>query len=125
MGAGEVIGILVSIISVAAGLPEVYRQYQKDPRGFWKTIRLMGAYCLYGSVGIALLLLSLDGPQPPDKAGAATAFMILWIIYGALWLVRLAPRQTPLPGWVARRFSLLDYAIAGVIFLSGSYVFLG
>lgn len=123
--AGDVIGLLLAVVSFATAIPAAYDQYRKDPRGFWKTLKLMGIYALYTAVGIGVLLLSLSGPQPPAKAGIATLFMLTWIGYGALWLVRFAPRYEPLPAWIDKRGSPLDYICAAVIALTGMNVIFG
>jgi hypothetical protein len=125
MGASEILGLLLSVVSFAMSVPAVYAQYRKDPRGFWKTLQLMGVYAAYTAVGLGVLLLSLSGPQPPATAAIATIFMLTWIGYGAIWLVRLAPHSEMLPAWVVRWWSPLDYMFAAVILLSGMNIIFG
>jgi hypothetical protein len=122
---GDIIGLLLAVVSFVMSVPAAYDQYRKDPAGFWKTLRLMGLYAVYTAVGMSLLLLTLSGPQPPLKAGIATVYMITWIGYGALWLVRFAPRQERLPAWVEEWGSPLDYVIVAVIALTGLNTLIG
>ncbi|MET0407248.1 MAG: hypothetical protein ABW006_02645 [Hyphomicrobium sp.] len=122
MAFGELVTLVSSVIAVATAIPAARDQYRKDPAGFWKSLKLMGLYTVYVFVGLGILLLSVSGPQPPAKAGIATAFMLGWIAYGGVWLVRLAPHYRALPVWFDRRWSLIDYGFAALIVLSGTAV---
>ncbi|RUO98553.1 hypothetical protein [Hyphomicrobium sp.] len=79
----------------------------------------MGIYAVYAAAGIGIVVLMVSGPQPTAKALLATLFVLTWIGYGALWLVRLAPRVKALPAWVESWLSPIDYVMITVIALSG------
>ncbi len=112
---GPLFATLTAALSFALSIPPAVEQYRRDRKGFWQTLRWMGVYALYVAVGIAILMLPVDGPQPPAKAALATLFMLTWIAYGMVWLIRKVPRYRELPAWVDKRS--LDYLF--VLALSG------
>ncbi len=125
MGLSEIVSLVSSVVAVAMAIPAARDQYCKDPKGFWTSLKLMGLYALYVLMGLGILLLSLSGPQPPAKAGAAAIFMLTWAVYGVLWLVRLAPRYRALPAWIDKWWSPVDYVFAALIALSGASFVIG
>jgi hypothetical protein len=89
-------GLLVVVIGVlVANLPAVMAQWRTDRPGFIKTLWLMGIYALYAlyvALGI-VLLLGLAPRQPGEtRALLLTGVAVGWIFYGALTLMRGAPR---------------------------------
>lgn len=107
---GPLFAILTAALSFAMSIPPAVEQYRRDRKGFWQTLRWMGVYALYVAVGIAILTQSADGPQPPAKAALATLFMLTWIAYGMVWLIRKVPRYREVPAWIDKRW--LDYLFA-------------
>ncbi len=107
---GPLFAILTAALSFAMSIPPAVEQYRRDRKGFWQTLRWMGVYALYIAVGVAILMLPADGPQPPAKAALATLFMLTWIAYGMVWLTRKVPRYRELPAWIDKRW--LDYLFA-------------
>lgn len=114
---GPLFAILTAIVSFALSIPPAVEQYRRDRNGFWQTLKWMGIYALYVAVGLGILLLSADGPQPPTKAALAALFMLGWIAYGMVWLIRLVPRYRELPGWVGKRWldELFALVLAGLL----------
>ncbi len=125
MSVADIVSLLASVAAVVMAIPAARDQYRKDPAGFWKSLKLMAVYAAYVFVGLGILLLSLSGPQPPAKAGIAALFLLSWIAYGGLWLVRLMPRYRDLPRWIDRWWSPIDYAFAAIIALSGGAIVFG
>lgn len=107
---GPLFAILTAALSFALSIPPAVEQYRRDRKGFWQTLKWMGVYALYIAVGIGVLMLSAEGPQPPAKAAFATLFMLTWIAYGMVWLIRKVPRYRELPAWIDKRW--LDYLFA-------------
>ncbi|ADJ25011.1 permease [Hyphomicrobium denitrificans ATCC 51888] len=107
---GPLFAILTAALSFAMSIPPAVEQYRRDRKGFWQTLRWMGVYALYIAVGIGVLMLSAEGPQPPTKAALATLFMLTWIAYGMVWLIRKVPRYRELPAWLDKRW--LDHLFA-------------
>ena len=101
---GSLITVVVFVAVLVQAIPAVRRQWRVDRAGFIKALKLVGAYALFcaAGMGISLLVLPEPGPGNEAAAGILTAFMLGWICYGALWLVRLVPREQPLPAWVDR-----------------------
>jgi hypothetical protein len=46
------------------------------------------------------------------------AFFLCWVLYGVLWLMRLAPRNREVPAWIDKRNSVIDYAFWAAIGLT-------
>jgi hypothetical protein len=113
---------LAVVLSVLVGLvPAVRAQYHHDRAGFWGSMRLLAIFLIYVFAGIGIVLALLSGPQSSATAIAATVFVLAWILYGALWLTRLAPRYRELPAFIDKRPSGLDYAIVAVMTVSLGY----
>ena len=46
------------------------------------------------------------------------AFFLCWVLYGVLWLMRLAPGDREVPTWIDKRNSVIDYAFWAAIGLT-------
>jgi len=114
---GPLFAILTAVVSFVLSIPPAVEQYRRDRKGFWQTVKWMGVYALYVAIGLAILVLSADGPQPPLKAGLATLFMLTWIAYGMVWLIRKVPRYRTLPAWIDTQSldGLFALALAGLL----------
>ena len=95
-----------------------------DRRAFWTTLKLCALYALYASVSVGIVMMLLRGPQPTLVAVAAGTFIMTWIAYGGIWLVRVVPREDPLPRGLGERFGYIDWAFLAVIIVSLAYVLL-
>lgn len=112
--------VLFLAVAVAA-IPAMRRQWLNDPRGFWKTLKLVGALLVFSLVGVALMI-ALVPEAPGNATGIATlaliGFILSWIFLGSLWLARHAPRYNALPRWVDHRFGPVETTLITVCALS-------
>lgn len=110
--------LLAALAIVAVTLPKTIQMYRKDRAGFVKSMKLAGVYMAYCSVAIGIMLLLVDSKTatpPQTRAMVLTAFMLIWIMYGGIWLARLLPRHEQIPSWLERRPSFVDYAFIAAI----------
>jgi hypothetical protein len=77
---------------------------------------MFGVYLLYVGLGIVVLLLLAPktGGEGGDKALTLTGFMVGWIFYGALTLMRVVPRYREPPAW------LMHFGIADIVLLGAT-----
>jgi hypothetical protein len=110
----EGLGVLLVVVAAfLANLPAVIEQWHSDRAGFIKTIWLLGLYFLYIGLGLAVLFLV----RPPadaseDKALLLTGFIVGFILYGGLILMRVVPRYREPPAWLMR-FGIADIVLIG------------
>ena len=110
--------IVMSIILTSAMmLPALREQLRTDRAGVIKTLKLAGVYLLYVIAGIAFVLLRVYY-NPHTNGLAVLVFLFGWILYGVLWLTRTVPRYRQIPGWIDKRFTVLDGALLAVIGVS-------
>jgi hypothetical protein len=92
----EGLGVLLVVVAVfVANLPAAIEQWRTDRPGSIKTIWMFGVYCLYVGLGIVVLLLlapKTGGQGGGDKAVTLTGFIVGFILYGGLTLMRVVPR---------------------------------
>ena len=91
----EGLATLIVVVAVfIANLPALRQQWRTDRAGSIKTIWMFGVYCLYVGLGIVVLLLlapKTGGQGGGGKALTLTGFMVGWIFYGGLTLMRAYP----------------------------------
>jgi hypothetical protein len=110
---------VVSILVVTAVLVSAaYRQFQTDRKKFIESIKAAAVYLVYCFIGIGLVIVIMLGPQSESKASAGMAFFLCWVLYGVLWLMRLAPGDREVPTWIDKRNSVIDYAFSAAIGLT-------
>jgi biotin transporter BioY len=102
--------LLVVIAAFAVNLPPLAEQWRRDRRGFVKSLWFMGAYGLYIALGFGLLLLLLPREPSEAKAFFLTPFIVGWIAYGALILMRVVTRYREPPKWLG----LADLLLIGL-----------
>jgi hypothetical protein len=91
----EGLGVLLVVVAAfVASLPALREQWRTDRAGSIKTIWLFGLYCPYVGLGIVvvLLLAPKTGRAGGGKALLLTGFILGFIFYGALTLMRVVPR---------------------------------
>lgn len=114
--AGNAIGVVLLIGGFIAALIQLVRvtvdQWRDPAKGSGYVLRSYAMIALYilASALAVVVMLGITGGEPcPDSVALpATMFVLLWIGFGVLWLIRLAPRDTPLPGWISPSFGLID-----------------
>jgi hypothetical protein len=112
----EGLATLIVVVAVfIANLPALRQQWRTDRAGSIKTIWMFGVYCLYVGLGIVVLLLlapKTGGQGGGGKALTLTGFMVGWIFYGGLTLMRAVPRYREPPAWLMR-FGIADIVLLG------------
>jgi len=108
--------LLVVVAVFVANLPALREQWRNDRPGSIKTIWMFGVYCLYVGLGIVVLLLLAPktGGEDGEKALYLTGFMVGWIFYGGLTLMRVVPRYREPPRW------LMHFGVADVVLLAAT-----
>jgi hypothetical protein len=106
--------LLVVVAVFVANLPALREQWRTDRPGSIKTIWMFGVYLLYVGLGLVVLLLLApkNGGAGGDKALYLTGFMVWWIFYGGLSLMRVVPRYREPPRWLMR-FGIADIILLG------------
>ena len=112
----EGLATLIVVVAVfIANLPALREQWRTDRAGSIKTIWMFGVYCLYVGLGIVVLLLlapKTGGQSGDDKALTLTGFMVGWILYSGLTLMRAVPRYREPPAWLMH-FGIADIVVLG------------
>jgi len=92
----------------------VRRNLPSDPRltlAFWRNSGLvLVLYLLFILLGAGITRIMV-GFNRADLAGLPmVAFFIIWVGYGAIWLVRFLPTTRPRPDWLVRSKGWIDAA---------------
>jgi hypothetical protein len=121
----EGLGVLLVVVAVfVANLPALREQWRTDRAGSIKTIWMFGVYLLYIGLGIVIMLLL--APKTGGEGGIKPLFLTLFILgfifYGGLSLMRVVPRHREPPSWLMR-FGIADIVLLGVTFAClGAYL---
>ena len=110
----EGLGVLLVVVAVfLANLPALREQWHGDRAGFIKTIWLLGLYFLYIGLGLAVLfLLKPPAGTSEGRALLLTGFVLGFILYGGLTLMRVVPRYREPPAWLMH-FGIADIVVLG------------
>ncbi|HEY8062556.1 MAG TPA: hypothetical protein VID74_07155 [Gemmatimonadales bacterium] len=112
--------VMAIILTSAMMLPTLREQLRTDRAGVIKTLKLAGVYRIYVIAGIAFVLLRVYY-NPHTNGLAVMVFLLAWILYGVLWLTRTVPRYREIPGWIDKRFTVLDGVLVAIIAVSAWY----
>jgi hypothetical protein len=112
--------VMAIILTSAMMLPTLREQLRTDRAGVIKTLKLAGVYRIYVIAGIAFVLLRVYF-NPHTNGLAVMVFLLAWILYGVLWLTRTVPRYREIPGWIDKRFTVLDGVLVAIIAVSAWY----
>ena len=97
---------LITVVAVGLAALAAARRDPRVDRAFAvKTLGLLVLYLCYCVLGALLMFAVLPpGPAGDTKAAVGTLFMLAWIGFGMLWLIRLVPRLREPPALLARPF---------------------
>ena len=107
---------LIVVVAVGLAALAVARRDPRVDRAFAvKTLGLLVLYLGYCVLGVVFVFAMLPpGPAGEARAAAGTVFMLAWISFGVVWLIRLVPRLREPPAPLARPFGLLGIVCLAV-----------
>jgi hypothetical protein len=113
--------IAVAIAVIIAGLVAL-TQIRTDPR-FAKDqkriFRALGFYMLFLISGCVVLIFFVPFDQMRGLAVLSVVVgIIVWLLLGVVWLLRIYPGLRPPPAWVLKPWTALDWVLIGVVALS-------
>jgi FtsH-binding integral membrane protein len=108
--------VLIVVLAVlVANIPAVMQQWRDDRPGVIKTLWLAGIYLVYVGLGIWLLLAVMAPVGARDASVLfAIGFLLAWVFYGALTLMRAVPRYREPPRWLMH-FGIADIVLLGLL----------
>lgn len=78
---------------------------------FWRnSVVVTGLYLLFILLGAGLTRIMVGFNNSNFADVAMVGFFILWVLYGAVWLLRFLPSTRPKPAWLTRSRVWLDTA---------------
>ena len=102
---GEWAGVIAAVAAGLAALAAARGDSRVDRAFAVKTIGLLLLYLAYAVAGVLLVFAVLPpGPAGEVRAAIGTVFMLAWIGFGMVWLIRLVPRLREPPALLARPF---------------------
>jgi len=114
----ELLAVVSVLIVIGITLPAAYRQYRTDRTQLIGSLKAGAVYLVYCAAGLALLAVIMGTTPSESKVAAGMAFFLSWVLYGVLWLMRLAPRYREIPVWIDKRNSVIDYTLRAAIGLT-------
>jgi len=102
---GEWAGVIAAVVAGLIALAAARSDPRVDRAFAVKTIGLLLLYLAYAVAGVLLVFAVLPpGPAGETRAAIGTLFMLAWIGFGMVWLIRLVPRLREPPALLARPF---------------------
>ncbi len=101
---GSLLTLALVLVVLVKALPAARKQWQEDRAGAIRTAKIAGLFIVYWAAGLFLgtsLIPAHGGPESTIIA-LLLIFVFGWVLYGALWLLRLVPRYRELPEWLLR-----------------------
>lgn len=90
------------------------RQVAIDPRlttVYWRNSALvLGAYLLSILLGAGITRIMVGFTRSGYADLVMVAFFIVWVLYGAVWLLRFLPTDRTRPAWLTRSRGWIDGA---------------
>ena len=107
--------LLVSLVLAGAGF-FFFRRWRKswpvDPRltaKYWRNSGVvLGAYLLSILLGAGLTRVMVGFNRSGWADLLMVGFFFVWVLYGAVWLLRFLPTTRPRPAWLVRGRGWLD-----------------
>lgn len=88
------------------------RQLPVDPRltlPYWRNSAVvLGAYLLSILLGAGITRIMVGFNRSGWADLLMVAFFVVWVLYGALWLLRFLPTSKPQPAWLIRSRGWID-----------------
>lgn len=110
--------LIVALILACVGF-FVFRGWRKrrgpvDPRlsaAYWRNSALvLGAYLLSILLGAGITRIMVGFNRSGYADLVMVVFFIVWVLYGAVWLLRFLPTDRPRAPWLARSRGWIDGA---------------
>jgi hypothetical protein len=110
--------LLVALVLAGIGF-FVFRRWQKrrgpiDPRlsaAYWRNSALvLGAYLLFILLGAGITRIMVGFNRSGYADLVMVAFFLVWVLYGAVWLLRFLPTDRPRATWLTRSRGWIDGA---------------
>jgi hypothetical protein len=111
----DLLALISVLIVMGIVLPAACRQYLADRAKFIGSLKAGAIYLAYCLIGIAFMPVITSSAHSESKVVAGMAFLLSWVVYGVLWLARLAPRYREVPAWIDKRNNVIDYGFWVVI----------
>lgn len=112
----DMIDIVIAVAAIGlVAFATARRDARIDVTFAWKTLGLFALYIGYCTVAILLVFqVSQGGPAGPLKTVAGAVFVLAWIAFGMLWLIRLVPRPKEPPAILKQPFGPLGLGCLGI-----------
>ena len=101
--------LLIALVIAGIGF-FVFRRWRKhlpaDPRlttAYWRnSLVVVGAYLLSILLGAGITRIMVGFNRSGYADLVMVAFFIVWVLYGAVWLLRFLPTDRARPAWLMR-----------------------
>ena len=112
--------LLSTLAALGTMLPHANAREEKQPTRIVPVLFLVGLYAVWCMAGATIMVcLLLSGPNPyRANVAPAIVLLILWIVFGSIWLRRLAPSgESPAERarWLEPRLGPIDLALIAAI----------
>lgn len=120
------LGLAIAVVAVLlAQIPGVIQQWQENRRDVFKTLWMTGIYLAYLAIGLGLYAAVLDAEEATGvRAFLAVGFVLAWIFYGALPLLRHVPHRREPPRWLLQPGALDAALLAAILVCILSYAWM-
>lgn len=111
----ETFDILIAVVAVALVAVATARTDPRINAAFTaRTMTVFALYMGYCVIAVLVVFYSLRGaPVSALKAAAGTVFVLAWIGFGVMWLIKFVPKLKQPPALLRRPFGPLGLAFLG------------